>query len=298
MAILQEAPMYITEALSIFGTDLVLRKLSQETRRGYLSDSYQFHRWLSKKSDGPILVQSITDRHIEDFIDYLQEERHCKPRSINRKLNTLSVFFQCMKKKKVVQYNPLEVVERMKVAESERVYLNVEEVEAIIHAINHKVLQYFVMTMVYSGIRVNECIHLQLDDIHFTEKYIQVINGKGGKNRRVPLNAKLADHLKIYVKHYRPQTDSPYFFALKKTGTVSAQYVNVILHQAAIRANITKHVTSHILRHSFASHLITRNIHIAIIQKLLGHASVKTTSVNLHVHQNDLQHAVDQIDFS
>lgn len=295
---LWKKPIYVTEALKIFEEDLAIRELSQVTRRGYFMDSHQFHKWLSIKSDGPVLVQMITKQHIVDFIHYLKEERQYRPRSINRKLNTLSTFFECLKKNRIVQDNPLEVVERMKIVDSERIYLNAEEVEAIIHAIDHKVLHYFAMTMAYSGIRVTECIHLKLKDIHFTEKYIQVINGKGGKNRRIPLNTKLAAHLKIYLEEHRPQTDSLYFFALKKTGTVSVQYVNMKLNQAAKKADIKKHVTSHILRHSFASHLIVRNTHIAVIQRLLGHASVKTTSIYLHVHQDDLEYAVDQIDFS
>lgn len=153
------------------------------------------------------------------------------------------------------------------------------------------------MTMVYTGLRVNECIHLTLQDVDFEGNNIQVINGKGGKNRTVPMNQQLKQQLQTYLAEHRPQTDSLFFFTLKKSGTVSAQYVNRTLKGACEKAGIEKHVTSHILRHSFASYLVKKDTHVAVIQRLLGHASVKTTSVYLHVHQEDLQVAVNQIDF-
>src|SRR5690606_20748189 len=133
---------------------------------------------------------------------------------------------ECMKKRHVVLTNPLDDVERMKIPDTERTYLSRDEVEAVIKAIEHPVIHYFALTMAYSCIRVNECINLTLSDVNFEENYIQVINGKGGKNRRIPMSSHLAEQLTIYLKEHRPKTDSLFFFATKKTGTVSAQYVN------------------------------------------------------------------------
>lgn len=287
----------INQAIPEFQEWLSIRGMSDETLRGYDVDVHQFSRWISAKSNSPVLIDEISVKHIEQFVSYLTNERGCKPRTVNRKINALSTFFQCMKKKKFIMENPIEDFERMKVPDSERVYLRKEEVEAIIQAIDHPVLYYFAMTMAYTGLRVNECIHLTMNDVDFEEGYIQVINGKGGKNRTLPFNTHLKEELSHYLNEHRPQTDSLFFFALKKTGTVSGQYVNRILKEAYERAGIEKHVTSHILRHSFASYLVKKDTHVAVIQRLLGHASVKTTSVYLHVHQEDLQSAVDQIDF-
>ncbi|MFD1031862.1 tyrosine-type recombinase/integrase [Metaplanococcus flavidus] len=290
-------PMYMNEGLELFEEWLAVRGMSQETRRGYAMDSRQFAKWMGQKSNAPVLVPMVTGNHIEDFIRYLVGERKCMPRSINRKLNTLSMFFQCMKKKKVIEESPLEDIERMKVPDTERTFLTRDEVEAIIGAITHPVLHYFALTMAYSGIRVNECIHLKLTDVNFDEQSIQIINGKGGKNRKVPMSSHLAEQLRIYLKEHRPHTDSLYFFALKRSGSVSTQYVNRILLDACQKANIEKHVTSHILRHSFASYLVSKDTHVAVIQKLLGHASLKTTSIYLHVQQDDMKEAIERIDF-
>ncbi|NRD77315.1 tyrosine-type recombinase/integrase [Bacillus sp. BRMEA1] len=287
----------INQAIVEFKEWIANRGLSKETLRGYDMDTRQFSRWLTAKANSPVILDEITLPHIEDFVSYLINEKEIKPSSVNRKINALSTFFQCMKKKKYITDNPMEDFQRMKVPESERIYLSKEEVEAIIQAIDHPVIHYFAMTMAYSGLRINECIHLTLNDVNFEDNLIQVINGKGGKNRTIPMNKHLKIQLEKYLNCHRPDTDSLFFFALKKTGTVSTQYVNRELKEACEKAGIKKHVTSHILRHSFASYLVKKDTHVAVIQRLLGHASVKTTSVYLHVQQDDLQAAVNQIDF-
>ncbi|MEK3798624.1 site-specific tyrosine recombinase/integron integrase [Peribacillus sp. FSL H8-0477] len=287
----------MNEAIPEFQESLSIRGLSGATLRGYHVDIRQFNRWISSKANSPVLVDEITVQHIEEFFSYLTKAKACKPSTINRKINALSTFFSCMKKKKYITESPMEDFKRMKVPDSERIYLNREEVEAIISAVEHPTLSYFVMTMAYTGLRVNECINLTINDVNFEEGCIKVINGKGGKNRTIPLNKQLKEHLKKYLELHRPYTDSLFFFALQKTGTVSGQYINRKLKEACEKSGIKKHVTSHILRHSFASYLVKKDTHVAVIQRLLGHSSLKTTSIYLHVNQDDLQAAVDQIDF-
>lgn len=271
--------------------------MREQTLRGYKVDMNQFQRWLAIEWNGPIFVDEVELKDIEGFIDYLAKEKNSKPRTINRKINALSTFFKTMRKKRVIDENPMEDFERIKVPHSERVYLTGEEIERIIQAVDHPVLHYFVLMMAYTGIRVNECIHLTLDDVNLEERYIDVINGKGGKNRRVPMNDRLVGHMRDYLETSRPETDSLYFFALKRTGTVSEQYVNRVLKEATEKIGFQKHVTSHILRHSFASHLVKQDTHVAVIQRLLGHADVRTTSVYMHVQQDDLADAINRIKF-
>ncbi|MGN7408108.1 tyrosine-type recombinase/integrase [Sporosarcina sp. SAFN-010] len=292
-----QSSLLIHQAIPEFQDWLSRRGLSSETVRRYHMDIRQFSNWLAMNSNGPVLIDEITTKRLEGFVDYLSKERNCLPRSVNRKINVVSVFFQCMVKKKYLLENPAEDVERMKVPDIERTFLSKDEVERIIGAIDHPVIHYFTMTMAYTGIRVNECINLTKDDVDFDANCVRVINGKGGKNRVVPMNLKLKEQLQIYLAEHRPQTDSLFFFALKKTGTVSAQYINRTLKLACEKTGIEKHVTSHFLRHSFASYLVQKDTHVAVIQRLLGHASLKTTSVYLHVRQEDMQDAVNRIDF-
>lgn len=285
------------QAIPTFFEWVEAKGMRDETVRGYRNDLNQFHRWMNKQTNGPVFLNEIDPKHFEVFVRFLKQERECKPATINRKVNALSSFFNCMKRKKLVSINPLEDFDRMKVQRSERLHLNREEVEAVIEAIEHPVIHYFAMMMAYTGIRVKECIQLTLEDVNVEEGYVQVIDGKGGKDRRVPMSTTLKHNLEKYRNQHRPETDSNYFFALKKTGTVSNQYINLMLKNAYLKAGIKKHVTSHILRHSFASYLVTKDTHVAVIQRLLGHADVRTTSVYLHVQQDDLRAAVNQIDF-
>ncbi|PJW13130.1 recombinase [Geobacillus sp. Manikaran-105] len=294
---IEKDSLLLSQVIPYFHEWLKTRGMREATLRGYKMDINQFQKWLAARSNGPIFVNEINRQHIEGFVHYLTHERKCKPRTINRKINAMSTFFNFLKKKKIVEENPLEDFERVKVPDSERIYLTKEEIEAIIKSIEHPVIHYFVMMMAYTGLRIKECIQLTLNDVDLEEGFVQVINGKGGKNRRVPMNQQLIKKMKEYLEYHRPKTDSLYFFALKKTGTVSDQYVNRLLKEACVKAGIEKHVTSHILRHSFASYLVKKDTHVAVIQRLLGHASLKTTSVYLHVQQDDLREAVEQIDF-
>lgn len=284
------------EAVEEFKEWLRLRKLSEETVRGYCMDVLQYYEWRASSWNAPIDVVALAPADFEGYVAHLLHDRACQPRSVNRKLNGLSTFFECLIRKEYITKNPITRLHRLKVIEQERVYLIAEEVEQILEAVKHPVVSCFLKTMAFTGMRVSECRNLQTAHINFQEGYIMVVNGKGGKSRRIPLNKELAVTLRHYQATVR-QAESPYFFALKSTGQVSAQYVNRLLREATKRAGITKHVTSHILRHSFASYLIKKGVHVAVIQKLLGHASLRTTSTYLHVDDTELVEAVGQITY-
>src|SRR4051812_12033486 len=98
----------LSQGLSVFWDWLIVRGMRDETLRGYRVDINQFQKWLTARSNGPVFVSEIQLEHLESFVEYLVHERECKPRTINRKINALSTFFNCMKKKKYVTENPLE----------------------------------------------------------------------------------------------------------------------------------------------------------------------------------------------
>ncbi|MGG3803703.1 tyrosine-type recombinase/integrase [Metabacillus fastidiosus] len=296
-SIVDKNAIQMNETLEGYQNWLKTKGYREETLRGYENDVRQAMNFWSKFMNGPLFVSELGDVQVDALIQYLINERKLQPKTVNRKMVSLSNYFSYLKRQKVVSENPLDHYDRMKVTDKERTFLSKEEVEKIVEEIDHPTIQYFAMMMVNTGIRVQECINLTLSDVDLEEGFLNVINGKGGKNRTVPLNQQLQKELKEYLEKHRPYTKSLYFFALKKTGTVSEQYVNRKLKEATKRAGIDKHVTSHILRHSFASYLVKKNINIAVIQRLLGHQNIKTTSVYLHVQQDDLVDAVNHIDF-
>lgn len=285
------------EAIEIFEEWLQLRQLSPETVRGYGIDVRQFYEWRSKKWNAPINVCALESRHFEGYIAYLMEERACQPRSVNRKLNALSTFFECLILKDWMTHNPMEKVTRLKVVEDERTYLTAEEVDRLLRHVDHPVVYYFLRTMAFTGMRVSECMYLKLEHLDLEKQSLLVYQGKGGKSRRIPLNDEITEDLHYYLNYVRPLVSTPYVFAFRRTGQVSRQSINNHLKRAKERAGIDKDVTSHMLRHSFASYLITKGVHVAIIQKLLGHANLRTTSTYLHVDQQDLIDAIQQVDY-
>lgn len=294
-AIAIEAPM-LTQAVEYFLKDIKRKELSAETYRGYQVDLKQFNQFLLGASNTPVFMEQCTQENIEQFLEMLKK-RGLKPASINRKLHAISSFCNFAVKKRWLSFNPALDVDRVKGKSKERTFLSVEEMQQLIQAIEHPIIKVVAILMSNTGLRVSEATGLQLKDVDFEQRVIHVIEGKGGKNRDVPMNESLATILQDYLKNIRPQVQSLFFFATKKTGAISQQYINRELKEACVKANLGKDVTSHILRHSFASQLVKTDTHVAHIQRLLGHADVRTTSVYMHAEYKDLANAVNTITF-
>src|SRR5690606_34220343 len=143
------------------------------------------------------------------------------------------------------------LVDRAKVVEQPKEVLTEEEVEQLVEAIEHPIIRIAVLFMAKTGLRVNEMANLKLRTVDFEMNRIHVFEAKGGKYRTVPLADSLKPVLEEYLQNTR-ETDSEYFFATKKTGRLSAQYVNSELKRAAKELKWKKHITNHTLRRSFA----------------------------------------------
>lgn len=275
---------------------LKLKDMSSETIRSYISHNDMLIRYFDENNNGPTFVDDLSTEDLEAYLQYLKIEKQYKPASLNVVLNAIRNLYKYAIRKKYVLTNPTEDISQAKVQREEQVFLNTAEISALLDAIEHELIRLMVRTLAYSGLRISECIHLTLDDVDFTKKVIRVRNGKGGKNRTIPLSEELAVGLKEYVDRQRPKVKGNRFFALKKSETISDQYINRALKQATTKLGWDKHVTCHTFRHSFASLLVKKDINIPSIAKLLGHADFRTvTSVYVHVENDDLADAVNQI---
>ncbi|RKE05208.1 tyrosine-type recombinase/integrase [Marinifilum flexuosum] len=141
---------------------------------------------------------------------------------------------------------------------------------------------YALLSLAYAtGMRRNEILHLQLKDIDSARNMILVSQGKGHKQRQIPIHNSTLGILREYYKKYRP---AKFLFEGYKPGVpYSASSFRNILYKAAKRACITRKVTPHLLRHSFATHMLEKGLNLKRLQLLLGHNTMKTTSVYLHV---------------
>jgi site-specific recombinase XerD len=283
----------LAKAIEEFMSHLVFKRMSNETIRVYRSGLNMFDRFNSGKYNCPTYLEDVTTKDIEEYLEWLQVERQYAVASINRHLNTIRSFCHHAYKKGWVNQDASLGIDSLKREQKERTYLTERELQEFLGAMKHPLIQLAFRTMALTGLRVSECIHLTLDDVDLENDLILVKEGKGKKNRIIPIGKSLKPYLVDYVENWRVDTESDRFFASKRTGTISTVHINRILHETTQRLGWNKKITAHGARHSFASLLVSKNVNIVKISKLLGHADVQTTSIYTHSSQEELSEAVD-----
>lgn len=142
-----------------------------------------------------------------------------------------------------------------------------------------------------SGLRVSELVSLTLNDIHIQEKLLRCI-GKGNKERIVPMNDVVCFFLKDYLMHYRDsllkEKSSKYLFITQKGQKISRDNFYHILQHLCENSPLTKHISPHTLRHTFATHLLENDADLRSIQEMLGHSDISTTTIYTHVTQEKM----------
>lgn len=207
--------MLLEDLKSTFINSLKINEYSKETIDGYKKDLRLFNRFLCRQYNGFVYIEDITTDDIEEYMLYLAEERKLKPRSRNRYLSSVSSMLNYAVKKEWLEKNPASVVDNAKVIETQKISLSEDEVEELLNAINKPLIRVAVNFMAKSGLRINETVNLKLENVDFEKDLIYVINGKGKKNRNVPLSKSMRPDLVTYIDQIR-DSDSPYFFATKK----------------------------------------------------------------------------------
>jgi len=143
--------------------------------------------------------------------------------------------------------------------------------------LKHKAI---IMTIYSAGLRISECINLKIKDIDSNRMQIRVEQSKGKKDRYTLLSAKTLEILRAYFKEYKPKE---YLFEGQYGGSYSATSIQTFFRETVKRVGITKKVTVHSLRHSFATHLLENGTNLRYIQSLLGHSNSKTTEIYTHI---------------
>jgi integrase/recombinase XerD len=167
------------------------------------------------------------------------------------------------------------------------VVLSTEEVERLLKVLENVKHRAAVMTLYGSGLRISEAMALRVHDIDSDRMVITVRHGKGDKDRQVVLSVVLLETLREYCREYRPW---PWLFCGDKLGQpLTTRTIQRVVTEAGKRAGITKRVTPHVLRHSYATHLLEAGTDLRVIQTLLGHRSLKTTAIYTHVATDRLR---------
>ena len=287
--------MLFNEALDKFEEYLITIDRSPRTVDLYRRDLIIIKRFLERLYNGPVMIEDITQTALEAFMRYSKEVLKYSPNSRSNLFYTLRSFYAYLYKKEFVNRDIAITMDFGKVPKKERNYLTEEEAQKLVDAIQPPMVKLIAYFLFNTGLRISECLNLKLDDIDLEKKTIHVIEGKGRKDRIVPINEHLYAKLIDYLDNWKEDYGSDYFFATRKEGPISYPHVNSTIRVTARAIGIKKPVSCHVLRHSFASALVKKNVNLVYIQKLLGHESLAVTSIYTHAKLDDLTDAVNTL---
>ena len=266
----------------------LLKKLENEIKsRGFSIKtlrSYMFHvsRFLSDVKFDP---KMLSDDEIQKY--FLKIGNFMDSLTINLKISAVKFFYREILGREVV----LNYVKRPKKLPE---VLTKEEVVQILNSISNTKHRLLIETVYGCGLRVSEVVRLKKEDIRFKEGILFVREGKGKKDRIVTLPVSISKRLENYVNSRGD--DNPFVFDSSRGGHLTIKSVQKVLGQAVMRAKITKNVHVHTLRHSYATHLLEQGTDLRIIQRLLGHADIKTTQIYTHVSTATIKNIKSPLD--
>jgi integrase/recombinase XerD len=278
---------------------LLEQGLSGNTLAAYSSDLRAFARFCTER-DQPISPGEVSNETIEEFLAELYDENK-KSSSQARYLSSLKAFFRYATIENIILTDPVELVKGPKMTRKLPDVLSIAEIDQIISNIdlssrfgtrNRALLE----TLYACGLRVSELCDLRLSNLHLEIELIKVI-GKGNKQRWVPISQMAIKHLNLYINHDRKSgriEDEDIVFLNNRGRKMSRQMVFLILKECCKDAGITKSVSPHTLRHSFATHLLTGGANLKAIQDMLGHESITTTEIYTHVDHEHLKKTIMQ----
>ena len=275
------------------------RGLSNNTIDSYTKDLEKLCLFLDTNaiSISPIVIESAV---IKKFIYDIA--RKVNPRSQARIISGLRSFFDYLIFEAYRDTNPTDLLETPKIGLKLPDTLDQYEIDDLIAAIDLSHPQgernRTIIEITYScGLRVSEVITLKISDLFFEEGFIRVL-GKGNKERYVPIHLEAQKYILIYQKEIRSQIQpkkgfEDTLFLNRRGKCLTRQMVFIILKDLAIKINLKKKISPHTLRHSFATHLLQNGADLRAIQQMLGHESITTTEIYVHVDKTHLKEVVE-----
>ena len=275
------------------------RGLSKNTIDSYTKDLEKLCLFLkeNKISISPIAIDAII---VKQFI--YEVAKNLTPRSQARIISGLRSFFDYLVFEEYRNTNPTDLLETPKIGTKLPDTLSQDEIDGLISAIDLSHPQgernRTIFETIYScGLRVSEAITLKNSDLFFEEGFIRVL-GKGNKERYVPIHENTQSYITMYQtairSHILPQKGFEDTLFLNRRGKgLSRQMIFMILKNLAIKIDLKKKISPHTLRHSFATHLLQNGADLRAIQQMLGHESITTTEVYVHVDKSYLKQIVE-----
>ncbi len=269
--------------------------LSKNSIFSYSYDLKKFQTYLDQAQTEILTVKQ------DDITAFLkdQKSKNISSRSLARTIAALRHFYKYLKDENKVENNPLNDIETPEIKKNLPDYLTLQEIEKLFNRIDeddiYELRDKAMFELMYSsGLRISEACGLHLEDVNIESMFVKVY-GKGGRDRLVPFGEKSCTMLKKYLEESRKKIlksrSSDYVFISKKSESLNRKSVWRLLKKYIARTNITKVVTPHTFRHSFATHLLENNADLRSVQELLGHIDISTTQIYTHLASKTLKDA-------
>lgn len=257
--------------------NLKLRNYSKETIKSYLSHIKKYLEFCKDKGINP--------KSAKKFLLNKLSNAGANPSSISHNVFALKYFFKEILHQKLELPNP----KRNKVIPE---ILSIYEIKKMIDSTTNIKHQLIIKLLYGCGLRVSEIVNLKKKDINFEEELIKINLAKGRKDRFVKIPSSLKEKLESYCKI----SDSEILFPSNRKARLNKKTILKIVKNAAKKARIKKRVYPHLLRHSFATHLLEQGTDLKIIQKLLGHSDIKTTQIYTQISQASIKNIKSPLD--
>ncbi len=266
------------------------KRYSPNTIISYCKDLEDFAKFLLD-TESIENLQKADKKMVRNFIIYLNNQKLSK-RSINRKISTLKSFYNFLLRISEIKTSPLEGISMLKFYAEKQVPFSEEEMKHLLLILEEaqvELLDKLIIEVLYqTGMRRAELCNLLLENVNFSRNEIVVI-GKGNKERIVPISPDLSNVLKIYyLEHRKPTAEAEkYFFVSSKGKKITEKFVYLMVTSYLSQVSLKEKKSPHILRHSFATHVLNGGAEISKVKKIMGHASLASTQVytNANIEQ-------------
>ncbi len=275
--------------------------LSENTRAAYLRDLHLLQKYLGLESENELAA--VTRRQLLMYLKQLKSEGKSAA-TIARKLASIKAFYRFLTSERYISSNPAEVIEAANKGVHLPKVISVQEVELLLDAPDLHTVEGFrdrtMLEVLYAtGMRVSELLNIPVANVNLKMKYV-IAFGKGSKERIIPLGRTAVEYLEKYLTEIRPRLlkesakPADNLFVSMWGQPMTRQRFWEIIKAYGKNAGITKNITPHMLRHSFATHLLDNGTDLRVVQELLGHADIATTQIYTHLTNKRLRAVYDK----
>lgn len=274
------------------------RSLSPKTVEAYLHDIEKLNDFL----DGRKKLEDVKLEDLQDFLASLYDDK-ISARSQARIISGLKSFYKFMLFDHKITHDPTELLDAPKIGRHLPEVLSIPEIEAILNGIDlskpegHR-NKAIIEVMYGCGLRVSEVVNLRISNLYFRDNYIRII-GKGDKERLVPIGQTAQNAILLYMEGVREHIkikkgEEDFVFLNRRGARLTREMIFMMIKQAAEAAGITKTISPHTFRHSFATHLVEGGADLRAVQEMLGHESITTTEIYTHLDRSYIKSIIEQ----